>query len=145
VGLINPAEIHTATDDDLYTALGALNEELRCRVDRDGGLAAAVRAVCPTAVAVLCDVEHSSGYPTAAPEGVLLADGTTVWIERDDEDDTARQAWLVTCDEVANLAAVDGAIIDDFEHGWMVPFATAHGTADGGAVSPDASEAPVRA
>ncbi|WP_322750977.1 MULTISPECIES: hypothetical protein [unclassified Frankia] len=42
-----------------------------------------------------------------------------------DADDTARELWLVTTDEVANLAAVDGVILDDLTHGWMIRFATA--------------------
>ncbi|WP_165486222.1 hypothetical protein [Frankia sp. Cppng1_Ct_nod] len=76
--LIDPAKIPAATEDDIYEALAALNEEIRRRVEADGGLAEAVRVLYPTAVGLLCAVEHSSGYPTAEPSGVLLADGTTV-------------------------------------------------------------------
>jgi hypothetical protein len=140
--LIDPAQIRAADENTLYHALSVVNEELRRRIDSNDGLAATVRALYPTAVALLCDVETSSGYPTAEPCGVLLADGTTIDVGQYDDDPTAQQAWLVTCDDVASLAAVDGAIVSDSTHCWIVKFDETNRTAVEGETVQSVVDAP---
>jgi len=115
--LFDLSMLPTADEADLGEALSAINAELRRRITSDGGLAALVHQTWPSAVAVLCDVVWEE-YPTASAEGVLLADNTTI----DIDPDGAPEQWGEICDEVANLAAVDGAISDDYEHGYLIRF-----------------------
>lgn len=99
----------TGLDEDvLYRIAGAVDRELKRRAD--SSLPVEVRAVFSTAVAVLCHVEHSSGYMTAAPRGVRLADGTVVEFDRDHADTEYASLALGLEDTAANLAAIDGAI-----------------------------------
>ncbi len=128
--LFDLSVLPTADEADLGEALSAINAELRRRITSDGGLAALVHQTWPNAIAVLCDVVWDD-YPTASAEGVLLADNTTI----DVDPDSAPDDWDQVCDEVANLAAVDGAISDDYEHGYLIRFDT----------PPAAASAPVRA
>jgi hypothetical protein len=118
--LFDPAVLPSVDESDLGLALSAINEEFRRRITADGGLADLVREAFPGAVGVLCDVVWED-YPTAAPEGVLFADGTTLDVANDD---TAPESWGEVCDAVANLAAVDGAINEDYVHGYLIRFAT---------------------
>lgn len=113
--LLDLSILPTADEADLGEALSAINAELRRRITSDDGLAALVHQIWPSAVAVLCDVVWED-YPTASAEGVLLADNTTIDIDPDD----APEQWSEICDEIANLAAVDGAISDDVEHGYLI-------------------------
>ncbi|MCK9903906.1 hypothetical protein CC117_27705 [Parafrankia colletiae] len=116
--LFDPSLLPTADEADLGEALSAINAELRRRISSDdGGLAALVHQTWPSAVAVLCDVVWDD-YPTASAEGVLLADNTTI----DVDPDSAPDEWDAISDEVTNLAAVDGAISDDHEHGYLIRF-----------------------
>ncbi|ABW12002.1 hypothetical protein Franean1_2572 [Parafrankia sp. EAN1pec] len=71
--LLDLSALPTAADDELSTALSAINTEVRRRITADGRLASKVHQLYPTAVAVLCDVVRDN-YPTASAEGVLLAD-----------------------------------------------------------------------
>ncbi len=128
--LFDLSTLPTADEADLSQALSAINAELRRRITSDDGLASLVRQTWPDAVAVLCDVGWDD-YPTASAEGVLLADNTTI----DVVPESAPEQWDAICDEVANLAAVDGAISDDYEHGHLIRFDTA----------PAAASAPVPA
>ncbi|ORT46834.1 hypothetical protein [Frankia sp. KB5] len=113
--LFDLSVLPTADEDDLSAALSAINAELRRRITTDGGLASLVHETWPTAVAVLCDMDWGD-YPTASAEGVLLADNSTIHVAPE----SAPQEWDAICDEVANLAAVDGAISDDIEHGYLI-------------------------
>jgi len=117
--LFDPAVLPAAEEADLNAALSAINEEFKRRISADGGLADLVRQDFPEAVAVLCDVVWDD-YPTASAEGVLLVDGTTI----DLDEDTAPESWGEVRDMVADLAAVDGAISEDYEHGHLIRFAT---------------------
>ncbi|ONH25192.1 hypothetical protein [Pseudofrankia asymbiotica] len=115
--LFDLSMLPTADETDLGEALSAINGELRRRITSDGGLAALVHQTWPSAVAVLCDVVWED-YPTASAEGVLLADNRTIHVAPE----SAPPEWGEICDEVANLAAVDGAISDDYEHGYLIRF-----------------------
>ena len=113
--LFDFSALPTADEDDLGAALSAINAEFRRRITSDGGLSSLVRQSWPDAVAVRCDVVWDD-YPTASAEGVLLADNTTV----DLDPDAAPEQWAEICDQVANLAAIDGAITDDYQHGHLI-------------------------
>ncbi|MEX5711951.1 hypothetical protein AB1484_27560 [Parafrankia sp. FMc6] len=113
--LLDLSALPTAADNELSAALSAINTEMRRRITADGGLASKVHQLYPTAVAVLCDVVRDD-YPTASAEGVLLADNTTIVVEAR----SAPDLWGEIGDEVADLAAVDGAIGDDLSHGPLI-------------------------
>ncbi|KPM50252.1 hypothetical protein ACG83_41270 [Frankia sp. R43] len=117
--LIDPSLLPTTDEADLNAALSAINTELLRRITADDGLAALVRQTWPTAVAVLCDVVWGD-YPTASADGVLLADDTTI----DVDENNAPDDWGEISDKVADLAAVDGAIAEDYEHGHLIRFDT---------------------
>ncbi|ABD11091.1 hypothetical protein ThrDRAFT_03672 [Frankia casuarinae] len=113
--LFDLSVLPTVEDDDLSAALSAINAELRRRITADGGFASKVHELYPTAVAVLCDVVWDD-YPTASAEGVLLADDTVISMDPR----TAPDLWGEICDEVTDLAAVDGAIGEDVTHGHLI-------------------------
>ncbi len=113
--LFDLSDLSCAEDADLSAALSAITAELRRRIFTDDGFASKVHALHPTAVAVLCEVVWDD-YPTASPEGVLLADGT---VHRADPLAASVQ-WAEICDDVASLAAVDGAITEDVNHGHLI-------------------------
>ncbi|CAO5187541.1 conserved hypothetical protein [Frankia sp. AiPs1] len=114
--LFDLSTLATADGAELDDALSAINTELRRRITSDdSGLAELVHRIWPTAVAVMCDVLWEE-YPTASAEGVLLADGASIPVAPD----SAPDGWDEVCDEVANLAAIDGAIESDFDHGYLI-------------------------
>jgi energy-converting hydrogenase Eha subunit B len=113
--LFDLSVLSTAEDGDLSTALSAINAELRPRIAADGGFASKVHQLYPTAVAVLCDVVWED-LPTASAEGVLLAHDTVISVD----EETAPDLWGEIRDDVADLAAVDGAIHEDFCHGHLI-------------------------
>ncbi|KPM56980.1 hypothetical protein ACG83_03975 [Frankia sp. R43] len=113
--LFDLSVLPTAEAHDLSAALSAINTELVRRINADGGFASKVRELYPTAVAVLCDVVWDE-YPTASAEGVLLADDRVIPVDAR----TAPDLWGEICDEVADLAAVDGAIGEDVTHGHLI-------------------------
>ncbi|TCJ34670.1 hypothetical protein [Parafrankia sp. BMG5.11] len=82
---------------------------------------------CSACGADLVETPHGfDEYPTASAEGVLLADDTVIPVDAR----TAPDLWGEICDEVADLAAVDGAIGEDVTHGHLVRLDPAPGPGD---------------
>ncbi len=112
--------IHDADESHLYEIMAAVSGELRRRAiggDDDGQLVAAVRAVFPGALGLLCDIDTSAGIRTAEPSAVLMPDTVTSIGPFSYEG-----LWFAICDDVARLARVTGVIIDDPENGPMIRF-----------------------
>ncbi|CUU61008.1 hypothetical protein Ga0074812_15233 [Parafrankia irregularis] len=134
--IIDPSVLPTADEADLNSALSAINAELRRRITSDDGLFSLVRRTWLNAVAVLCDVDWDD-YPTASAEGILLADNTTIDVDAA----SAPDDWDVIRDEVANLAAVDGVISADQEHGYLIRFRTSPAAVSAPVLPPDSDAA----